>query len=325
MRIIISFALSFLKCMGSIFSMHEVDLRSVDLNLLKFLGALLDERSVTRAGARLGLSQPAASRALGRLRELLKDRVVVRTPKGLESTPRALALAPIVERLLEDVRNIVAPAVFDPATARHHFKIASIDHMALMMMPGLVARLEQAAPGVTLEIPTPRRNNVETIARGEADLALGVYADDILSAGFYRRKLYDEDMVCVVRRGHPILSVELTPERFAALSHVLVTITGQGSTLVDTALARLGLSRTIAVRLPHFLVAPMIVAASHLVLTLPRRLAERMAAGAPLEIIELPLDLDAISPSMIWHERTHDAPAHAWLRRQIMDIAQERG
>jgi len=311
--------------MGSICYMREVDLRSVDLNLLKFLGVLLKERSVTRAGARLGLSQPAASRALGRLRTLLKDRVVVRTPKGLEPTPRSLALAPIVARLLEDVRNIVAPAEFDPATARQHFTIASIDHMALMMMPGLVARLEQAAPGVTLEIPTPRGNNVEAVARGEADVALGVFADDRLSAGFYRRKLYDEDLVCLVRRGHPILSVELTPERFAALSHVLVTITGQGEALVDTALARLGMRRKVAVRLPHFLVAPMIVAASHLVLTLPRRLAARMASAAPLELMALPLDMDAVSPSMIWHERTHDDPAHAWLRRQIMEVAQEAG
>lgn len=325
MRAIVSFALSLLKCMGSICYMREVDLRSVDLNLLKFLGVLLKERSVTRAGARLGLSQPAASRALGRLRTLLKDRVVVRTPKGLEPTPRSLALAPIVARLLEDVRNIVAPAEFDPATARQHFTIASIDHMALMMMPGLVARLEQAAPGVTLEIPTPRGNNVEAVARGEADVALGVFADDRLSAGFYRRKLYDEDLVCLVRRGHPILSVELTPERFAALSHVLVTITGQGEALVDTALARLGMRRKVAVRLPHFLVAPMIVAASHLVLTLPRRLAARMASAAPLELMALPLDMDAVSPSMIWHERTHDDPAHAWLRRQIMEVAQEAG
>jgi len=305
--------------------MREVDLRSVDLNLLKFLGVLLKERSVTRAGARLGLSQPAASRALGRLRTLLEDRVVVRTPKGLEPTPRSLALAPIVARLLEDVRNIVAPAEFDPATARRHFTIASIDHMALMMMPGLVARLEQAAPDVTLEIPTPRGNNVEAVARGEADVALGVFADDRLSAGFYRRKLYDEDLVCLVRRGHPILSVELTPERFAALSHVLVTITGQGEALVDTALARLGMRRKVAVRLPHFLVAPMIVAASHLVLTLPRRLAARMTSAAPLELMALPLDMDAVSPSMIWHERTHDDPAHAWLRRQIMEVAQEAG
>ncbi len=305
--------------------MHEVDLRSVDLNLLKFLGGLLKERSVTRAGSRLGLSQPAASRALGRLRTLLKDRLFVRTPKGLEPTPRSLVLAPIVERLLEDVRNIVAPAAFDPATAQQHFTIASIDHMALMMMPGLVARLEQAAPRVTLEISAPRGDNVEAIARGEADVALGVFADDSLRAGFYRRKLYDEDLVCVVQRGHPILSVELTPERFAALSHVLVTITGQGNALVDTALARLGMRRRVAVRLPHFLVAPMIVAASHMILALPRRLAVRMASGAPLDIIELPLDMEAISPSMIWHERTHDDPAQAWLRRQIVEVTQVLG
>ncbi|UTP25862.1 LysR family transcriptional regulator [Burkholderia sp. FXe9] len=127
-------------------SMHEVDLRAVDLNLLKLLDALLKERSVTRAGVRLGLTQPAASRALGRLRTLLDDRVVVRTPKGLEFTPRAASLALRVSRVLAEAASIVAPAEFDPATARGEFSIASLDHMALTLIPDVNARLEQRAP-----------------------------------------------------------------------------------------------------------------------------------------------------------------------------------
>lgn len=303
--------------------MQKSDINSVDLNLLKFLGALLRERSVTRAGARLGLSQPAASRALGRLRVLFKDKVVVRTPSGVEPTPRMLALEPLVARMLEEVRSIVAPAQFEPSTVQHRFTIACADHIASMVLPGLVAQIEREAPGVVLEIPAADGNNVDAVARSDADMALGVFEDGQLPAGFHRRRLYDEDLVCVVRRGHPMLSSRLTLARFAAQSHVVVTITGQGNAMVDTALARHGKSRRIAVRLPHFLVAPRIVAASDLLLSLPRRLAMHMAQSAPLELVELPLKVDMFSLSMIWHERAHGDPAQIWLRRQIAELLQE--
>ncbi|MBY4685897.1 LysR family transcriptional regulator, partial [Burkholderia contaminans] len=166
--------------------MHEVDLRAVDLNLLKLLDALLKERSVTRAGVRLGLTQPAASRALGRLRTLLDDRVVVRTPKGLEFTPRAASLALRVSRVLAEAASIVAPAEFDPATARGEFSIASLDHMALTLIPDVNARLEQRAPGMDLVVPPSRGNNVERVAGGPAGIALGAVDDATLPAGIYR-------------------------------------------------------------------------------------------------------------------------------------------
>ncbi|WGY71701.1 LysR family transcriptional regulator [Burkholderia cepacia] len=303
--------------------MHQVDLRAVDLNLLKLLDALLQERSVTRAGMRLGLTQPAASRALGRLRALLDDRVVVRTPKGLEFTPRAASLALRVSRVLTDAAGIVAPAVFDPATARGQFSIASLDHMALTLIPDVNARLEQRAPGMDLNVPPSRGNNVELVTDGTAGVALGVFDDDTLPAGIYRRKLYDDDLVCIVRNGHPALSARLTAKRFAALSHVLVTIGGRGGELVDAALARQGLHRRIAMRLPHFLVAPMVVAKSDMTLVLPRRLARHVALSMPVTLVKLPVDVPSFALSMIWHERTHDDPAHAWLRQQIADVARE--
>lgn len=299
--------------------MREVDIHAVDLNLLKFLGALLRERSVTRAGLRLGLSQPAASRALGRLRVMFKDKVVVRTPTGVEPTPRMLAMEPLLDRLLEDVRNIVAPPRFEPSVAQDRFIIACIDHVASMVLPGLIGRIGKQAPGVRLEVSVPDGDNVGAVARGDADVALGVFDDDRLPAGFHRRRLYNEDLVCVVRRGHPLLSSRLTLSRFAAQSHVVLSITGQGNAMIDTALARHGKRRRVAVRLPHFLVAPMIVAASDLVLSLPRRLAVHVAKSVPIELVELPMKLDTFSLSMIWHERTHGDPAQAWLRGQIVD------
>ena len=301
--------------------MHETDLQSIDLNLLKLLDALLRERSVTRAGQRLGLTQPAASRALGRLRTMLGDRVVVRTPKGLEFTPRALALEAPVARLLTQAASIVAPAVFDPARAQRRFTVATFDHLALTMIPPLVARLTRLAPHFDLEIPPSRGDNVELVTRGDADLALGVFNEETMPAGIYRRRLYDETMVCIVRRGHPALRGKFTAGRFAALAHVLVTIQGRGDGTIDTALARAGLQRRIALRLPHFLVGPSVVAQSDYVLTLPARLAKRAAASLPVSILKLPVDIPALTLSMIWHERVHDDAAHIWLREQMADVA----
>jgi DNA-binding transcriptional LysR family regulator len=301
--------------------MHEVDLRAVDLNLLKLLDALLKERSVTRAGMRLGLTQPAASRALSRLRALLDDRVVVRTPKGLEFTPRAAALGARVSRVLSEAASIVAPAVFDPATARGRFSIACLDHMALTLIPDVNARLERYAPGLDLDVPPSRGNNVELVTNGTAGVALGVFDDDTLPAGIYRRKLHDDHLVCLLRNGHPALSARLTPKRFAALSHVLVTIDGRGGERVDAALAQHGLHRRIAMRLPHFLVAPMVVAKSDMALVLPYRLARHVALAMPVTLVKLPVEAPHFVQSMIWHERTHDDPAHGWLRQQIAEAA----
>ncbi|MBH2895029.1 LysR family transcriptional regulator [Serratia ureilytica] len=300
---------------------QKTDINAIDLNLLKFLSTLLRERNVTRAGARMGLSQPAASRALSRLRELFQDKVVVRTSSGVEPTPRILALEPLVERLLEDIRGIVAPAQFDPATAQQRFTIACLDHIASIVLPKLVARTEQAAPGVTLDIPPPSGNNVDSVARGDADIALGVFDSQRLPAGFHQRKLYDEDLVCVTRRGHPLLSSRLPLEAFAASSHIVVTITGQGNAQIDTALAALGKSRRVSMRLPHFLVAPTIVASSDLILSLPRRLAMHITQSLPLEVTELPLRAETFSMSMIWHERAHGDPAQIWLRQQIIELS----
>ncbi|VEI19547.1 Symbiotic regulator homolog 1 [Serratia plymuthica] len=301
--------------------MHKTNFSHVDLNLLKLFNALVKERSVTRAGLLLGLSQPAASRALGRLRRLLNDRIVVRSSTGLELTPRASVLAEPVARLLEDARSIVAPAEFDPAIATGCFTIATVDHLALLVMPTLISKLAQQAPGLTLEIPPPLGSNVTLIAQGGADLAIGAY--DNLPARFHQRLLYDEDMVCLVRRDHPVITTGLTLDKFAALSHILVIITGQGKSLIDVALAQYGLTRRVAMRLPFFLVAPRLVAESDMILSLPRRLAMQFIKSEMIEVLELPLTMDSFPMTMIWHERHHENPAHIWLRQQVLDSVRD--
>lgn len=307
--------------MQVIINMRIVDFGEVDLNLLKLFDALLKERSVTGAGQRLGLSQPAASRGLSRLRRLLNDQLFIRTSKGWELTPRAIMLSESVTRLLDDARTIVAPTSFDPSTASAKFTIATADHMALLLMPELISKLAKLAPGIDLVIPASSGDNVDLIANGEADLAIGTFYN--LPARFHSRTLYDEDYVCVVRRDHPVTYKKLTLECYVSLSHLALIITGQGKGPVDSALNQQGLKRRIVMKLPHFLVAPMIVAKSDLILSLPRKLAQQMSASVPLDILELPIEIAPFSPSIIWHGRHHGDPAHTWLRALIAEIGNE--
>lgn len=299
-------------------NMHQVDLLAIDLNLLKLFEALVRERSVTQAGLRLGLSQPAASRALGRLRTMLGDRLVVRGKLGLELTPRGEALAGPVARLLDDARGIVSPAVFDPASATGRITIAAHDHLGLMVLAGLMARFERFAPALSLHIAQPVGDNVRLIEQGGADLALGVFK--ALPGSFHRRGLYADGFVCVVRSGHPVLADGLSLERYVSLRHIAVTISGIGESAVDVALSSLGLTRRVALRVPHFLAAAMLVADSDMVLTLPGRLARVLAKRLPLALLDLPLQVASLSPAMIWHERFHRDPAHVWVRQQLVDV-----
>ncbi len=298
--------------------MHQVDLSAIDLNLLKLFEALVRERSVTQAGLRLGLSQPASSRALGRLRTMLGDRLVVRGKLGLELTPRGEALAGPVARLLDDARGIVSPAVFDPASATGRITIAAHDHLSLLVLADLLARFERHAPALSLHIAQPAGDNVRLVEHGKVDLALGIF--EALPGSLYRRGLYTDSLTCVVRSDHPGFAGGLSLERYVALRHVAVTISGVGESAVDVALSTLGLTRHVALRVPHFLAGAMFVADSDMILTLPSRLARRLAQRLPLMLLDLPLQVAPLSFAMIWHERFHGDPAHAWVRQQLLDV-----
>jgi len=298
--------------------MHQVDMSTLDLNLLKLFEALVRERSVTQAGLRLGLSQPAASRALARLRTMLGDRLLVRGKLGLELTPRGEALAGPVAKLLDDARGIISPAVFDPASATGRITIAAHDHLSLMVLAGLMARFERHAPALSLHIAQPAGDNVRLIEQGGADLALGIFK--ALPGSFHSRGLYADSLVCVARSDHPGLADGLSLKRYVSLRHIAVTISGVGESAVDVALAAQGLTRHVALRVPHFLAAAMLVADSDMILTLPSRLARLLAQTLPLALLDLPLQVAPLSPAMIWHERFHRDPAHAWVRQQLVDV-----
>jgi DNA-binding transcriptional LysR family regulator len=311
--------ISYRQCIDRIVIMHQVNLRGVDLNLLVMLEALIRERNVTRAAETVAMSQPAMSRALARLRRLLDDPILVRGPDGLQPTLRARALQPRLAALLDEARGVIGARGFDPLTHRGQWRIASTDHQTILQLPLFMARLAREAPHVDIRVSPASQNVFEQLARGEIDLAFGVAetpVPDILK----RQGLYRDRFVTILRQGHPALS-DWSLERFAALDHVLVTILDDGRGAMDNALGALGLSRRIALRLPHFFAAINIVAASDLVVTLPFTIAERFREEYRLAVIEPPLAYPPFEVIALWSEAVDHDPAGRFLRAIARDEA----
>ena len=298
--------------------------RQLDLNLLVALDALLAEGNVTRAAERLGLTQPAMSHALNRLRALLDDPVLVRTPRGMVPTARAEELAPAIRSALDDIdRALRGRPAFDPATSTRAFTIAAVDHGELVILPPLLARIAAEAPKIDLLVRPLRLDLIEEeLESGAVDLAFSVLsAGDNLAT--FRQRLFHESFVCLVRADHPTVGETLTLEEFVALDHALVGPRGRRGGIVDTELQKLGLSRRVALMVPHFLVAPMVVAKSDLILTAPERIARAFAAILPLRIVPTPFELKGFDVSQIWHERQSHDPALTWLRGLILEICRD--
>jgi DNA-binding transcriptional LysR family regulator len=304
--------------------MNEVHLASVDLNLLVALDALLDARNVTRAAARVGITQSAMSHALARLRALTGDALLVRGGDGLVRTARAEALAEPVRRALGELaRALAPPEPFDPRTARGRIVVGTSDYAELVLLPSFVARLARDAPGIDLRVRAIGDDFVPLLASGEIDLAIAPVAQAEGRAGVLARRLFAERFVCVMRKGHPLAAQRLTLARFVAASHALISPRGKEGGIVDEALARLGHARRVAVAVPHFLIAPHVVAASDLLLTLAERVATTLAKPLGLAIRPMPseLRLEGFTMSAIWHERTSADPAQRWARDLFAEVA----
>jgi DNA-binding transcriptional LysR family regulator len=307
--------------------MSDIHLRSIDLNLLVALDALLTERSVTRAAFCLGITQSAASHSLARLRTLTGDELLVRGSGGMVPTLRAEAMATPLRRALEDLRGAIrSPHAFDPKTARLRVSIGTSDYAELVLIPGVMARLVRDAPGVELRVRTPKEGFAAALASGELDVVLMPPLPREDAAGVRSVRILEERFVCVARRHHPLAKKALTLSRFIEARHALISPWGTEGGFVDDALARRGLKRNVAVAVPHAMVAPHIVASSDLILTLPERVARVLAPPLGLVILAPPreLGLESFTMSMLWHERTHDDPARRWLREVIVAEARTR-
>lgn len=293
----------------------------VDLNLLLSLDALLAERSVTRAARRIGVTQPSMSHALARLRELLSDPILVRTAKGLVASPRAEALEQPIRRALADIGDALRRGPeFDPATARRTFTIGTGDYGELVILPALLKRLAREAPGIDLRVHAIEEDFTSKLEDLTYDMIVAPQANP-LGAGLVRQKLFEERFVCVMRKGHPASHRPLDLDAFLALSHALVAPRGRAGSFVDDALAEKGLTRRVALMIPHFLVAPLVIAASDLVITLAARVANTFAEMVPLAIRRPPLMLPGFTTYQVWHERRRHDPAHAWLRKTLAEVS----
>ncbi|GAN76202.1 transcriptional regulator LysR [Acidisphaera rubrifaciens HS-AP3] len=290
-----------------------MELSDLDLGLLLALDALLQDTNVTRAAARLGISQSALSGRLGRLRELFGDPLFVPASggRGVVATPLADALAQL-RRLIEPTHG------FDPARSRRTFVIAVYENPATVFAPALVAHLAAAAPGARIAFVAPGADTAERLERGGVDLLLGA---DRGREGLICRKLLDSDYATAQRRGHPRGTGPLDLDAFCALDHVLISADGGGfAGVVDDALASLGRSRRVVVSTQSYALAPLIVAGSDCIGTMPRRVLQRFAAG--LDLFAPPLALPSARLYAFWHPRSHADPGHAWLRERLYEAAE---
>jgi DNA-binding transcriptional LysR family regulator len=291
------------------------DLRGLDLTLLKALDALLDERHVTRAAQRVGVSQPAMSGMLTRLREAFGDPLFVRAPRGIVPTARALALATPVKRVLGEIEALLQPAAFDPASAQLSFTVAATDYALRAVAMPFLALLRMRAPQVRVALVAIEHALVQRqLERGEVDLAL--LTPDATPPDLHARTLFDEHYVCALRADHPALRDGAPDlERFCALDHALVSFAGSSfHGVADAALAALGRRRRVTLSVHSFLILPELLRASDLVATVPSRLL----AGVPgLATFAPPLAIPGFSKTAAWHARSHRDPAQRWLRELL--------
>jgi DNA-binding transcriptional LysR family regulator len=296
----------------------DPNLSALDLNLLVALDALLQAESVTLAGRRMGVSQPAMSHALARLRELLNDELLVREGRVMRKTELGHELAPAVARLVGEIEGLLfARRRFEAATSRRSFRIAASDYAAAVLLPELIASMRSVAPGVQLDVYERNPLPVGELARAELDAVLTTSGR--VQAPLLSQELFREGFVCVLRKQHPLRG-KLTLARYVELEHMVVASPGYGPGVVDFALEAQGLYRRIALRVPHFLVAPAIVARTDLVLTVPRRVLESVDTSG-LRIVDPPLPLSAFGVHLVWHRRAERDPGATWLRERVVASA----
>jgi len=293
-------------------------LRSVDLNLLVALDALLEERHVSRAALRIGLSQSAMSNALARLRATFGDDLLVRTPRGMEPTARGLELADHVRQVLRQVERVLTPdASFDPARCERRFVLRMSDLLSRLFLPGIAQAVLHEAPRAALEIVhlSPAQT-VHALEIDGCDLALSMGLAH--GGSIIRQPLVPDRMVCVMRQDHPATRVLLDLECLLGLQHLRVSISPVDSRFVDDALARLGRMRRVAGNVPHWLVVPEVLRATDLVAVMPERLANVLARAADgFAQRDLPLPETAFEWALYWHRRHEGSAQHAWLRSLV--------
>jgi DNA-binding transcriptional LysR family regulator len=298
-----------------------MELARLDLNLLLVFHHLLLQKRVSAVALTLGMSQPAVSSALGRLRASLGDELFLRTQGGMEPTPYALQLAQPVALALDGLQQALnVRAAFDPQTSTRRFTLAMTDIGEMYFLPVLVDALTRWAPGVTLQVVSVTQASLkEDMASGRIDLALGLLPQ--LQAGFFQQALFRQPYICLMRESHPLAAKKkLSLESFTQAEHVRVVAAGTGHGRVDIALEKKKLSRQFRLTVPHYVALGDVLKHSDLIATVPERFADRILRPFELTKRELPIQVDNSAIHQCWHGRLHRDPGHQWLRQRISQL-----
>lgn len=295
------------------------NIRDLDLNLLKALHALIDTQSVTQTAIRLGVSQPAVSGMLVRLREAFDDPLFVRTQRGLLPTPRAVKISEPLRRMLADVDTLVQQQAFDPSSATGTLTIAATDYAQTALVLPLVHLLVKSSPGLSVAVRPVNFDFASDLASGALDIA--IVTPDMAPDNLHAKKLFDEQYVCILREGHPDIN-QLDINRFCDLSHAIMSHDGtkfRGAT--DAALDELGLSRRVVATVPSFLVLIHLVRGSDTIAIVP----ERLTLGVEgIVVRKPPVPIAGFTKIAVWHERLHYDQANLWLRQLLANIADKQ-
>ena len=301
--------------------MQEINLAGVDLNLLVLFDALMAERNVTRAATRVGLTQPAASHALARLRSVFQDPLFVRTPKGMAPTVLAIDAAGPIRSALDQIREVLtAGRAFDAAQSDRVFTIGLSDYAAFLLLPGLLERVERRAPNVRLVVRnTNHVSGLSMIDAGDVELIAGNFplppqhmSEDLLCM---------EEFVCAGRRDHPDLTDRLEGDTYLGLRHLHVSLKGEPQGYIDDLIRSRGLHRNVVVTVGHFLIAPFLLSSTDAIATEPRRIMEPLGKLLNLKLLPPPIDIPAFKVTQIWHKRYDTDKGHKWLRNLICEIS----
>ncbi|NPU65735.1 LysR family transcriptional regulator [Bradyrhizobium sp. 83012] len=300
-----------------------MNLAALDLNLLVALDALLRESSVSRAALRIGLSQPATSHALQRLRDLLGDPLLVRTGARMELTPRALALRAPLTQALDQVRGLFTPDAFDAISSERQFRLMMPDLAVELLMPALMAKVTRAAPSVRIDV-VPWRGPAIFHAEFARTIDMVISIGNAFK-GFHRQLLYTDSDALAVRRGHPAGRQLSRREAFLAARHVAVVLRGQGEDLIDGWLRSKGWERRIALVVPSYIEALHVAARTDLVAFVPRRLITALARPLALATVAPPLDPGIDEQYMFYPTRAQLEPGSIWLRSLMLDTGRSLG
>jgi DNA-binding transcriptional LysR family regulator len=301
-----------------------MDLRNIDLNLLVIFQQLLMDRRVSTTADKLGMTQPAVSNALKRLRTLLDDPLFVRTASGMSPTPYALHLAEPVGYALGALQTALNRRdSFDPATSKRTFTLAMTDIGEIYFMPTLMEAISRLAPSINISTVRNNLGNLkEDMAAGSVDLAIGLIPS--LTTGFFQRRLFKQRYVCMFRQGHPTAGTPISLDQFKALQHVGITSANTGHGEIDELMARKGIARDIRLHVPHFVAVGHILQSSDLIATVPERFADKCEAPFGLVRSALPFKLPDIAIHLFWHEKFNREPANMWLRQLWVELFSDK-